>query len=91
MYENRFTDLNITTVPTSTTTHPDSLNLMHHDTTQNTTNAASGVIQSSTDSVGQHNNNDHSQMNNNHLNQGIKSENQSPSNNGATDEQDSSR
>lgn len=102
MYESRFSDLNITTVSTSST-HPDSLNLIqqqHHQHQQqqqtndnhnhNSTNA--GVIQSSTDAIGQHNNNDTSQMNNNNnLSQGIKTENQSPPNHATADDQESSR
>lgn len=93
MYESRFTDLNITTVPTSSS-HPDSLNLIHQhqqQTNDNHNSTNSGVIQSSTDSMGQHNNNDTSHMNNNNLNQGIKTENQSPPNHATSEEQDSSR
>lgn len=87
MYETRFTDLNITAVSTSTN-HADSPNLMSNEN-QNSTSSI--VIQSGTDNVGQHNNNDNTHMNNNHLNHGIKTENQSPPSNGTVEKQDSSR
>lgn len=95
MYESRFTDLNITTVPTSSS-HPDSLNLIqqHHQQQQTNDNhnaTNSSVIQSSTDAIGQHNNNDTSHLNNNNLGQGIKTENQSPPNHATSDEHESSR
>lgn len=98
MYESRFTDLNITTVSTSSS-HSDSLNLIQQhqqhqqqqQTNDNHNSTNSGVIQSSTDAIGQHNNNDTSQMNNNNLSQGIKTENQSPPNHATSDEQESSR
>lgn len=85
--ENRYADLNITAVPTSTS-HADTLNLMSNDNNHHSSTANS-VIQSSTD--GQHNNNNNSHMNNNHMNHGIKTENQSPPSNLVVDEQDSAR
>lgn len=84
--DNRYTDLNITAVPTSTT-HPN-LNLIPNE---NHSSTPENVIQSSANNTGQHNNNNNSQMNNNHLNHGIKSENQSPPSNLTVDDQDSSR
>lgn len=51
---------------------------------------SSGVIQTNTDNARQHNNNDN--INNNHLNDAIKTENQSsPSSNLVVDDPDSSR
>lgn len=85
--DNRFADLNITAVSTSTA-NADSLNLMSSD---NHSSTQGNVIQSSSDNTGQHNNNNNSHMNNNHVNQGIKTENQSPPSNLVIDEQDSSR
>ncbi|XP_031622933.1 forkhead box protein L2-like isoform X2 [Contarinia nasturtii] len=85
--DNRYTDLNITAVPTSTT-HSDPLNLMPSENHSSTTG---NVIQNSANNTSQHNNNNNSQMNNNHVNHGIKTENQSPpSNLTVVDEQDSS-
>lgn len=89
MGENRYTDLNITAVSTSTA-HVDSLNLMSNESHNST--PTGNVIQSHADNTSQHNNNNNNQMNNNHLSQGIKTENQSPpSSNLTVDEQDSSR
>lgn len=88
MGENRYTDLNITAVSTSTA-HVDSLNLMSNE---NHSSAPSNVHQSNADNTGQHNNNNNNQMNNNHHSHGIKTENSSPpSSNLVIDEQDSSR
>lgn len=85
---NRYTDLNITAVSTSTA-HVDSLNLMSNE---NHNSAPSNVLQSNADNTGQHNNNNSNQMNNNHHSHGIKTENSSPpSSNLVIDEQDSSR
>ncbi|XP_055295947.1 forkhead box protein fkh-2-like isoform X2 [Sitodiplosis mosellana] len=87
MTENRYTDLNITAVSTSTA-HIDSLNLMPTSENHSSTPAH---CQSSAENTGQHNNNNNNQMNNNHLSHGIKTENQSPpSSNLTVDEQDSS-
>lgn len=85
--DNRFADLNITAVSTSTA-NADSLNLMSNE---NHSSTPGNVIQSSADNTGQHNNNNNSHMNNNHVNQGIKTENQSPPSNLVIDDQDTSR
>lgn len=73
--ENPYTDLNVPIVSTSTH-HAISLDLMPHDSHKSPSDIG---IQSHTDNIGTHNNNNTNHMNNNHLNNhGIKSENMSP-------------